>query len=131
MAAAETNHNPEALPLTILVVEDEVLVRITTAEELRLAGSTVVEAASGAEALKVLQASVHIDLLFTDVHMPGTIDGLALAAQARRLFPSLKVMVTSAHVPAWPSPGLADEFVGKPYAFHRLIARIKTLLAND
>jgi len=130
MSAAQTNHEPVPAPVTILVAEDEVLVRIVTAEALREAGFAVTEAANGDEALRVLESPVQVDLLFTDIHMPGAVDGLALAGHARRLRPALKIMVTSSHAPAWPSAGLADEFVGKPYVFERLVSRIKKLTDN-
>jgi PleD family two-component response regulator len=66
---------------TILVAEDEVLVRMVIADNLRSAGYTVVEASNAHEALELLRNSVDVRLILSDVRMPGTIDGVALAAR--------------------------------------------------
>ncbi len=131
MAAAATKPGTALHKPTVLVVEDDVLVRFSAAEALRAAGLAVVEAATGDEALAVLGSSATIDLVFTDIQMPGSTDGLALAEIVRKTRPSVKIIVTSGHAPTWPSRGLADVFIGKPYALDRLVARIKGLLGSD
>jgi len=77
---------------TVLVVEDEVLVRLMIADELREQGLHVLEASNADDALTILQSSLPVDLLFTDVRMPGRMDGVALARFAHSRFPWLKLI---------------------------------------
>ncbi len=72
---------------TVLLVEDEVLIRLMVAEELRSQGLQVLEASNADEALAILESSLPVDLLFTDVRMPGRMDGVALAKLAQARFP--------------------------------------------
>jgi len=113
---------------TILVVEDEILVRLMIAEALRGAGFGVVEAGTADEALAILEKDAPVDLVFTDVRMPGTMDGVALVGLLRKAHPNLKIAVASGYSPDWPSPNLADAFIGKPYEVARAVNRIKALL---
>jgi CheY-like chemotaxis protein len=115
-------------PKTILVVEDEILVRLMVADELRTEGFVVLEAINAEEALVVLQGPEPIDLLLTDVRMPGAGDGLTLAATVRALWPELKIIVVSGHLPGGPSPAIADGFFVKPFDVPRLVNRVKELL---
>jgi len=105
-----TTHNT-----TVLVVEDEALLLYSIADELRDHGFNVVEARNAAEALRALEANPEIHLLFTDVDMPGTMDGLALAAAVRHRWPPVKIIVTSGK--GRPSPAELPDgaFVLKPY----------------
>jgi CheY-like chemotaxis protein len=88
---------PEAPGSTILVVEDEILVRLMIAEELRGQDYNVLEAASADEACSVLQSGVKIDLVLTDIRMPGSIDGAGLVHLIRVERPALKVVLASGH----------------------------------
>lgn len=115
----------------ILVVEDEILVRLLIAEELRTAGFTVVEAANADEALTILQSATPIELVMTDVRMPGSMDGLDLAAAVRSMCPETKIIVASGHLPDWPARDIVDAFFGKPYDPARVAKRVKELLAGD
>jgi CheY-like chemotaxis protein len=72
--------------LTVLLVEDEVLIRLMLAEELRSHGVQVLEASNAEEALTVLESSLPVHVLFTDIRMPGAMDGVALAKFAPRAF---------------------------------------------
>jgi len=112
----------------VLVVEDEVLIRMMMAESLRQAGCEVFEAASADEALEVLSASNGPDVLVTDVRMPGKLDGLELASRARRARPGLRVVITSGHAPAQNAAGLADAFLAKPFALETLVGRVRALV---
>ena len=80
---ASSEHLPQECVTTrrwaVLVVEDEILVRLTMADCLRAAGYVVVEAANATEALAVLTSGEPVDVIFTDVRMPGAMDGLMLA----------------------------------------------------
>jgi PAS domain S-box-containing protein len=82
---------------TILVVEDDRLVRDHARTQLRSLGYTTLEAANAAEALTVLDASQHIDLLFTDIIMPGAMNGRQLACEIKKRRPSIKVLYTSGY----------------------------------
>jgi two-component system, response regulator PdtaR len=113
---------------TILVVEDEILIRLMIAEALRDAGFGVVEAGTADEALAILEKDTPVDLVFSDVRMPGTMDGIALAALLRKTRPDLKIAIASGYSPDWSSPNLADAFIGKPYEVARAVNRIKALL---
>jgi CheY-like chemotaxis protein len=113
---------------TILVVEDEPVIRSMVADALRDAGFMVVEAGSGDEALTVVESETRVNLVFTDVRMPGTLDGVALMGRLRQTRPDLKLAVASRYSPEWPSPNLVDDFIGKPYDIARTVNRIKALL---
>jgi CheY-like chemotaxis protein len=115
---------------TILVVEDEVLIRIMVAEALRNAGLEVLEAGSADAALTILEGGATVDLVFADLRMPGTMDGLGLMKVLRKNRPDLKLVVASGYSPDWPSPDLVDAFIGKPYDVERAVDRIKALLAR-
>jgi two-component system, response regulator PdtaR len=130
-AAATTDKpNPAAKQPTVLVVEDEILIRLMIAEELRSCGFAVIEAADADEAETVLQSTVSIDLMFTDVRMPGSMDGAALADRARSLRPDVKIVVTSGQAPEWASSRSIDAFFRKPYDVEQVIERIRDLMAR-
>jgi PleD family two-component response regulator len=84
--------SPELRPSTILVVEDEILNRLWIGPELRTAGFIVIEAANADEALAVFNAGQQIDLLMTDVRMPGSMDGVKLATRVRSTWPTVKIL---------------------------------------
>ena len=84
----------------VLVVEDELLLRMLVSDYLRDAGFAVVEALNGDEAIAILEAGAAIDLVFTDVRMPGSADGLEVLSFVRRTRPSIPVVVTSGHLEA-------------------------------
>jgi DNA-binding NtrC family response regulator len=112
---------------TVLIVEDEVLIRMLLSEALRSAGFEVIEAADADEALAVLHTSPCPDTLITDVKMPGQIDGLGLAQIVRRTQPQLKVIVTSGHAAADAATEIADAFVRKPYDLGGLVRQVRAL----
>jgi two-component system, response regulator PdtaR len=112
---------------TVLLVEDEVLIRLMVADELRGQGLQVLEASNADEALAILESSLPVHLLFTDVRMPGRIDGLALARLAQARFPRLKLIIGSSRQ-LEVSPR-ADAFLCKPYDLDKLIEEVERLLA--
>ncbi|WP_284946214.1 response regulator [Acidisoma cladoniae] len=85
------------VPLRVLLVEDEHLIRWLAAEALRDEGFEVLEASDGDEAVSQLRDPDHVDVLFTDVRMPGELDGIALAMRAREMSPGLPVIVATAY----------------------------------
>jgi CheY-like chemotaxis protein len=115
---------------TVLVVEDEPLVRMMITDALRNAGLYVLEAGSADEALTILKGGATINLVFSDLRMPGTMDGIGLMKALRKSRPDLKLAVASGYSPDWPSLNLVDAFIGKPYDVERAVDRIKVLLAT-
>jgi CheY-like chemotaxis protein len=86
---------------TVLVVEDQALVRLDVAQELQSAGYNVIEACDADEALAVLKAGTGVDVLLTDVSMPGSLGGVALARIVRRQLPRARIIVMSANRHDW------------------------------
>src|SRR5207253_11158559 len=80
---------------TVLIVEDEVLVRLMIAEELRSAGYEVIEAANADEALDVLAHISGVSLVISDIRMPGSMDGLRFARLVRSEYPATRIVLTS------------------------------------
>jgi CheY-like chemotaxis protein len=112
---------------TILVVEDEVLTRMAVSEELREHGYAVIEAATADEALAVLHGPTRVDLLLTDMRMPGAIDGCALARQVRAALPFVKIVMVSGQEPEVEAQGLLDGYLAKPIAPDQLASYLLTL----
>ena len=111
-------------PIRLLLVEDEFLISEMVAEDLSEQGFVVCAVANGADALSLL-ASAAVDILFTDVNLPGGMDGMTLARCAREMKPDLPVVYASGHVNAFDlercAPG--SIFIAKPYV-PSLIGRI-------
>jgi two-component system, response regulator PdtaR len=112
---------------TVLVVEDEVLLRMVVAEELREQGCTVVEAANSDEALSILQSGTTVHIVFTDVNMPGMLDGIDLARIVCAKFPGIDVVVTSGHLGNKELDWKIEGFFSKPYDLQKLVAHIRLL----
>jgi CheY-like chemotaxis protein len=116
---------------TVLVVEDDGGVRDFAVSVLRDLGYRVLEAPNGDGALDILNAEPDIDLLFTDVVMPGTLNGADLAKAARQLRPSLHILFTSGYTTRlvekeWPTHSV--ELLKKPYRSIDLAARVRAIL---
>ncbi len=114
----------------VLVVEDELLIRMFLSDELRDAGFHVIEAYNADEALVIL-GSVVPDIIVSDVRMPGSLDGIGLLAAVRQTFPALPVIITSAHLqpPSAVSDG-AVQFIAKPYRVELVLQSIEDQLAK-
>ena len=114
----------------VLIVEDEWVVRAVAAEALTDAGFSVIEAEDGDSALLALQHHAPaIDALFTDIRMPGKIDGLELARRARAIIPSIVVLIGSGNYapnPADMPPG--SRFLSKPYSLATIGPAVFALL---
>lgn len=101
---------------TVLVVEDETLIRMLAADSLEDSGYRVLEAGNAAEALRILEEHDEVDVLFTDVNMPGPLDGLDLAGMMRDLRPHLGLIVTSGRgTPDLARLPLTSIYLAKPY----------------
>jgi len=115
---------------TILMVEDDELVRMSVKRLIESLGYQVVTARNGLDALEVLRRDTPIDLLFTDVVLPGGMHGPQLVAEARRLRPELKVLYTSGYSESERSAdGMTGiELLSKPYEPHELAAKLRDVL---
>jgi two-component system, response regulator PdtaR len=107
----------------VLVVEDEGLINLMTAEELRRAGYQVISAFNADEAIEMLETYSEIRLVFTDIDMPGSMDGLKLAAAVRKRWPPVRIIVTSGkRLPDKLPEGAV--FVAKPYSAAKIVETI-------
>lgn len=117
--------------ISVLVVEDELLLRIHTVDELTEHGFDVVEAANAQEAVKIFRSGQRFECLFTDVDMPGDMDGLELATLVKNAWPPIDIIVTSGHRDVQsadlPPKGI---FVGKPYSLEVIAELINRLAQN-
>jgi len=119
---------------TILVVEDDEMVRQHVEQQLQSLGYQVITARSGGEALQALYRAPHVDLLFTDVMMPGGMNGAQLAQAAQQLQPTLKVLYTSGYTEnaivhqGRLDPGL--HLLAKPYRLQDLARMVRVALSS-
>jgi len=117
---------------TVLVVDDEPTVRMLVSDVLEDLGYIAIEAADGAAGLRVLQSDARIDLLITDVGLPGGMNGRQVADAARALRPGLKVLFITGYAEnavlnhGHLDPGM--HVVTKPFAMDALATRIKELI---
>jgi PAS domain S-box-containing protein len=120
-ALSAPEHDPAAAPAraTVLLVEDDALIRSATAEVLQEAGQVVVEAASAEEAMAALQTAP-IDVLVTDIHLPGS-SGLALAERARALRPGVRIVMASGDIAAVEHLEDGTRLLAKPYSAVELL----------
>jgi CheY-like chemotaxis protein len=114
----------------VLLVEDELLVRMAAADALVDAGFDVIESANAQAAHEILMVRDDIQVLFTDVKMPGPMDGLELASLVRRCWPHILIVITSGHLKPESVP-LPDDalFIAKPYGEKAPAVAIQALLA--
>jgi CheY-like chemotaxis protein len=101
----------------VLIVEDEFLLRVDAADMIAAAGFEVVEASSADEAIEILEARRDITVVFTDIQMPGSMDGLKLVRAVRGCWPPIKIVATSgySHVREADLPD-GGRFLRKPYS---------------
>jgi CheY-like chemotaxis protein len=122
---------PAAHTGSILVVEDEALLRMMAVDMFEDAGFTVFEAESGEEGARALACNGAIDGVFTDVEMPGAINGLMLARMAHEMHPHAAIMIVSGRT----NPLVGDmppgaKFVSKPYDSQAVIGLLTGLLPS-
>jgi two-component system, response regulator PdtaR len=119
---------PLTSPARVLVVEDETFIRMDVVDTLRAAGFDLLEAASADEAIQMLERNPDICLIFTDVDMPGSMNGLKLAAAVRDRWPPVRIIATSGHVKIR-AGDLPDDarFIPKPYQSAQIIDAIREL----
>jgi DNA-binding NtrC family response regulator len=112
-------------PVAVLVVEDDILLRMSIVQELGDAGFDVFEAENASAAIELLNNNNRIQVMFSDVDMPGGIDGLKLAALVRDRWPPIKIIITSGHhdLSKLVMPEI-EIFLPKPYTPERVVASI-------
>jgi CheY-like chemotaxis protein len=134
MTSTDTRSTSVAVAETVLVVEDEVLIRMAISEYLRECGYRVIEAANADEALIVLQEpALTIDVVLSDVEMPGSIDGFGLSLWVRQHRQGLEVILVSS--PKRAADAAADlcesgPMLSKPYEPQIVVEHIRRLLAD-
>jgi CheY-like chemotaxis protein len=114
----------------VLIVEDEFLQRMNAAEMIGDAGFNVVEAGNADEAIAILEERPDIRVVFTDIQMPGSMDGLKLAQFVRGRWPPIKIVATSGFVNV--ANGDLPEgsrFLPKPYRPEQIVAALRELTA--
>jgi CheY-like chemotaxis protein len=111
----------------ILVVEDEFLINLTASENLTRVGHEVVCAYDAGETISLLETDSDIDLMFTDIDLPGAMNGLELAATVRDRWPPVSIIVTSGkHQPSPAELPSSGRFPAKPYRSDELLETIAT-----
>ena len=114
----------------VLVIEDEPLIRLYALETLGDAGFDVLEAADADEAVEILESRDDIRVIFTDINMPGSMDGLKLAHAVRRKWPPIQIIFVSAHAPPHEKHMPAgSHFFMKPYNPAHIIETLRELVA--
>jgi two-component system, response regulator PdtaR len=115
---------------TVLVVEDEVLIRLSIADALRNRGLQVLEASNAEEAMAILESALPIDVVFTDIRMPGRLNGAELSRHARERYPRIKLVLTSGQRLDEYAEASADVFLAKPYDMRTAVREIESLLSE-
>jgi two-component sensor histidine kinase/CheY-like chemotaxis protein len=113
----------------VLVVEDEMMLRMRAVDIVEDAGFRSVEAVNADEAIAILESRSDISLLFTDIQMPGSMDGLKLAHAVHNRWPSIKIILVSGQVHPTDAERPADSrFFGKPLGVDQVIAELRTMV---
>jgi CheY-like chemotaxis protein len=117
------------VPAVVLVVEDEMLLRMRAVGMVEDAGYTSVEAVDADEAVAILESRSDIALVFTDIQMPGSMDGLKLAHTVHRRWPPIKIILVSGQLkPANVDIPADSRFYGKPLEAKEMIAELQNMI---
>ncbi|MEA2893408.1 MAG: hypothetical protein QOI05_4201 [Bradyrhizobium sp.] len=115
----------------VLVVEDEMVLRMRAVDIVEDAGFCPVEAVNADEAISILESRSDISLLFTDIQMPGSMDGLKLAHAVHERWPDIKIMLVSGQVTPTDAEKPADSrFFGKPLAVEKMISELQAMVGR-
>src|SRR4051812_20607533 len=116
-------------PAVVLVVEDELLLRMRAVDMVEDAGFTPLEAVDADEAVAILEARSDIALLFTDIQMPGSMDGLKLAHAVHKRWPPIKIILVSGQLKLANLDIPVDScFFGKPLEAEAVIAQMRSMI---
>lgn len=114
---------------SVLIIEDEPLIRLGAVAIVEDAGFEAVEASNADEAIAILEARKDIQLVFTDVDLPGSMDGIKLAHYIRRRWPPVRIIVASGKAIVSESElPVGSRFFAKPYANHAIARTIKAMM---
>ena len=117
------------MSISVLIVEDEFLLRAGAAEFMENSGFTVYEASNADEAIALLELHNDIRAVFTDIQMPGSMDGLRLAHYVRGRWPPVKLIITSGRSrPRTEDMPVGSGFVGKPYRLEKVADSLRTMI---
>src|SRR5947208_4083656 len=121
--------SPNESPTNVLVVEDEMVLRMRAVNIVEDAGFTAIEAVNADEALSILESRSDISLLFSDVQMPGGMDGLKLAHAVHDRWPSIKIILVSGQVKLSETDKPPESrFFGKPLEARHMIAELQQMV---
>ena len=119
------------LPRVVLVVEDEMLLRMRAVGMVEDAGYTSVEAVDADEAVAILESRSDVALMFTDIQMPGSMDGLKLAHTVHERWPPIKIILVSGQLkPANIDIPADSRFYGKPLDAKEMIAEMQSMIGH-
>jgi CheY-like chemotaxis protein len=119
------------VPAVVLVVEDEMLLRMRAVDMVEDAGFTSVEAVDADEAVAILESRSDIALIFTDIQMPGSMDGLQLAHTVHERWPLIKIILASGQLkPANIDIPADSRFYGKPLEAKEMIAEMQSMIRH-
>jgi two-component sensor histidine kinase/ActR/RegA family two-component response regulator len=122
---------PAGSSAKVLVVEDEMVLRMRAVDIVEDAGFTAVQAVNADEALSILESRSDISLLFSDIQMPGSMDGLKLAHAVHERWPSIKIILVSGQIQLADADKPADSrFFGKPLEVKQMIAELQDMVGN-
>ena len=120
-----------AVPAVVLIVEDEMLLRIRAVDMVEDAGFTSVEAVDADAAVAILESRSDIALLFTDIQMPGSMDGIRLAHAVHERWPSIKIILASGQSELATIAIPADSrFFGKPLEAREMIVEMQNMIGR-
>jgi len=119
------------VPIVVLVVEDEMMLRMRAVDMVEDAGFTPVEAVDADEAIAILESRSDIALLFTDIQMPGSMDGLKLAHAVRERWPPIEIILVSGQLkPANIDIPANSRFFGKPFEAREMIGEMQNMIGH-
>jgi DNA-binding NtrC family response regulator len=117
------------MAIGIVIVEDEFLLRLVAATFFEEAGFTVYQASNAHEAIALLELYDDIRAVFTDIHMPGSMDGLKLAHYIKGRWPPVKLIITSGHArPRKEDMPIGSGFFGKPYQLEKVADSLRAMI---
>ena len=120
-----------SIPANVLVVEDEMMLRMRAVDMVEDAGFNPIEAVNADDALAILESRSDIELLFTDIQMPGSMDGLKLANAVHERWPLIKIILVSGQLKLTDSDKPADSrFFGKPIEVKQMIAEMQDMIGK-
>jgi CheY-like chemotaxis protein len=123
LAYSQTKHQT-----VVLIVEDDFSIRMGAIDMIRSDGFEVVEAKDADAAIEILERRLDITVLFTDIHMPGSMDGLKLAAAVRDRWPPLRIVATSGQAKLNDDDlPFGSRFLPKPYSAREIVSTLREL----